>query len=184
MEAQTFLETVIQLEEIQITHTLPYAMVYSLLEQQCDNSKNDKQIQLLKSLWGQNIPGRKLQTELKKYFDTLKKMILVVNNQKDEQRFCFQKYLLYVLLERTQQLYANTVSGIPSTPVIETAMEQTMVAAEPEPLPQHQSATEKKENAETLLQRYLSLRNDLQNIEENHFILLAELAEKLIQKEL
>lgn len=176
IEAQTFIEDNLSFDEIQITNPFPYSVVYSLLDQGCGKSDQHEQISKLKSIWGQNLSNWNIQSEMQRYFETLKKMIISTNKLKGEQEFCQQKYILYSLLEHSQQLYTSSSSSFSIKSSNNKMSKDT----------EHQSAEEIKSNIKMwdIWEYHLSLHNYTQNIKQKTHLLISQLTEKIIQKEI
>jgi hypothetical protein len=107
--AQTFLERTLQIEKISIQQSFPYVLVYNLLKQGCDTQileESKKLTTLLQSMWENNIRESLLKSEMEKRFTLLQQMIIKIPTS-DENLFCKQKYLMYHLLERSQELFTT-----------------------------------------------------------------------------
>jgi hypothetical protein len=113
-----------------------------------------------------------LPTRMLKYFSLLQKMIHSVATE-DTQLFCKQKYLLYSLLEYSQQQYQGKEMNTPKTSPSQT----TPTTAETE----HSSAQTQQPPS---TQQYLTLKNHNEQLTNENDLLLSNTAEKTIQKEI
>lgn len=185
IESQNFIENTIKLKEVNIGQTLPFTTIYHSLEQQCESSTIKEATtlaEILKNSRTSNFTtSNTLKKEMERRFTMLKNMIPSLKSD-NEKVFCKQKYLMYSLLEYTQGLYLGTVKAVspplipqqkPITPppIIQTPIEQVLE-------PTHSSA-ETTENVQ-----YLTLINLNQSLTDKVDVLISQLAEIYIQKEI
>lgn len=185
MEAQTFIETSIQLPQLSITSNIPYPTIYNLLDQACGDTYNTYKTEQLKAAWGINIASWKVPSEMQRYFNTLKNLIATIDLQEDNQRFCQQKYLLFSLLQHTQELYRNTENGLmhQSAEAEIFTTKQAEITKEEIPIT-NPAETTNKQASSTISDNYLTLINNTQEILEQEYLILAQLAEKIVQREI
>ena len=106
-EAQQFIEDIIQIDELTIEDDIPYALIYRVLQQGCDAAiLQDTQIliQNLQTYRSRGASPMMISSQMFNYFHVLQKMVHKASTN-DTQLFCKQKYLLYSLLEYSQQRY-------------------------------------------------------------------------------
>lgn len=130
IEAQQFLERTLQIEQMTIQQSLPYTLIYNLLEQGCNEQvieESKKLTTLLQSMWTNSFREPFIKSEMERRFTLLQHLIAKVKTS-DEKLFCKQKYLMYHLLERSQVLFTTPSlavrevalllpQGLPSTPL-------------------------------------------------------------------
>ena len=177
IEAQRFIEAVIPPKEIGIERHIPYFLIYETLEQWCNSSVIEEVQTLLEPLkqsrW--NVSNWNIQNEMNKRFTVLTSMISSVKED-DEDLFCKQKYLLYSLLERTQELY-NNPSSSKWINVTKRSIENTQTTTTQE----HGSADLKESSFD---HEYLNLKHITNSLVSEQDWRIATIAPKLIQKEI
>jgi hypothetical protein len=183
IDTQNFIEDALQLKELHIQQSIPYATIYRSLEQQCDATSIQEATTLAETLKRTRANDFRsqplLKKEMERRFTILKNMIPHLTT-KEEHLFCKQKYLTYSLLEYTQALYGGQVKATPLSeknptsllPIVQTPVEQIG-----EPL-LHTSA-ETSENV-----HYLTLTNNNQFLSNQTDITISQLSEYYIQKEI
>jgi hypothetical protein len=160
----------LDISAVEIDDPLPYALIYSVLEQGFDANVYQTQVDQIKTLWTNGIPPRNLQREMTKKFLALKNLIVAISPQKTEKLFAQQKYLLYQLLEYTQNLSTNGDLS-PSPTIEQTPLEHASAEA---PI----STTIEDSSS------YLQLLNKNQSLTLQKDILLSQLTEKILQQEI
>ena len=191
IEAQLFIEEVIAPKTLTIGQNIPYSLVYQTLEQGCDEkviAETKKLIEPLKQSRG-NVASWKIQTEMQKRFSLLIKMIAGVKEE-DEKLFCKQKYLLYSLLERTQEegkrgKEEKGGDSLDSENSLDSGESFESGESEENGEQEHGSAEIAEETPEKFSnQEYLMINNVTKGLETAQDWNIATLAPKLIQREI
>ena len=100
------IENNINIEEANITSNINYNSINEILEGNCNNNyinEAKKLLPNLKQAWNSWL-NKDREKVLTKRFNILKDIVLTTN-QNDEKTFCKNKYILYSMLETTQNLY-------------------------------------------------------------------------------
>ncbi|MDR2190033.1 MAG: hypothetical protein LBP53_02325 [Candidatus Peribacteria bacterium] len=184
IEAQTFIESTMNISTISIQQTLPYDFIYSFLEQYCNEQplqEAKKLTTLLKSSRATSRTPQKLANEMSNKFSILQQLIVHIQSN-NEQLFCKQKYLSYQLREWTQILYKDSLRGVSTIPQLLSTplLPQTPAPTLTPSLPlSHGVANE----VPTTGISYLHLINNSTNLSETEFP-FAQLAAHYLQNEL
>jgi hypothetical protein len=179
MEAQSFVEDTLQMQERNSKQSVPYAIIYNVLEQRCDASTikdTKKLVEALKSSRTSNVRSQNLKSEMEKRFNLLKSMTTTLKAT-DEKVFCKQKYLFYSLMEYTQSLYLGKNSTI-KTPVI--AVKKETPTAQ---LPVEQVLQSEDTHGSATTPHYLTLINNATTLSDKTDVLISQLTDDYIQKE-
>ena len=111
IEADNTITSWLNIENITITESIPFKLIYEIYNKFCENSdiesaKNNSNT--IKRLRSKNISYDKHIPIIENRFYTLKNLILNIDT-KNENIFCQNKYILYNLLEFTQTLYLQYI---------------------------------------------------------------------------
>ncbi len=182
-ETQSFVEKEIKLEELSIKDDIPFWIITNILEQECSPTiinESKMIVEHLGTLRWKNIPKWKIETEMRKRFNLLKKVILSIA-KKDKTTFCKQKYITYGILEITQEIfnrekYGSTTGKIEDWKKIKNPETQTKTEMNTQSSItwelEHSSAEQKKD--------YVQLQHNTTNLTGKEKM-LAQITERSVQ---
>ncbi len=106
-ENQKLIEDKFNLKRLSIRSKIPFWEINTIFEQQCPQraiSEAKEIVGNLSMLRWKNIPKWKIESEMTKRFNLLKKIIPSITD-KDKATYCKQKYITYSMLEITQNIF-------------------------------------------------------------------------------
>lgn len=108
-ELQDFAEQTLQLEKLELQERNPFPTLKVFLAQHCDDKALEEGEKLAKTLetpWTESLKTLNTQVQWEKLFSDTKQITLQLKKEK-EKPFCSQKYLLYSLLDQTQNAFLD-----------------------------------------------------------------------------
>ena len=105
-EIYQLIENTLKLKTATLTTNIPYSTIKEAFEKSCPTeaiADAKKDLPTLKDAWGTSVSTNKNKV-LKERFETIKELI-IWTKKNNQQEFCKQQYILFSLLETTQELY-------------------------------------------------------------------------------
>ena len=125
-EVYQLIESTLNLKSAGLTTDIPYSTIKEAFEKNCSTeaiADAKKDLPALKDAWGTSVSSNKNKV-LKERFETLRSLIIWAKKD-NQQEFCKQQYILFSLLETTQELYNwKKTLTVPKKTVITTKEEQ------------------------------------------------------------
>ena len=113
-EVYQLIENTLNLKTSTLTTNIPYQTIREAFENSCPSesiSNAKKELPTLKDAWWSSVNVNKNKV-LKDRFETLKNLIVWVKKENQDE-FCKQQYILFSLLETTQELYNWKKTALP-----------------------------------------------------------------------
>ena len=175
-ESDEIIKTATNVENNLINIEVPFREIYSIYRTKCSETSiqeaNDK-IDSMKELWNNNSKTENRVFDVNNKFIWIQNMLSAVDTD-DKDAFCTQKYLLYNMLEETQNQYVKLTNS--------KLIKYTKLQ-DPSNTVQNVQKTEVKVHSAPTPIKYVNLVNRTKNLTEEELD-YANLADEYIQKEI
>lgn len=175
-ESDEIIKTATNVENNLINIEVPFREIYSIYRTKCSESaiqEANNKIESMKELWNNNSKTENRVFDVNNKFIWIQNMLSAVDTD-DEDAFCTQKYLLYNMLEETQNQYVKLTN---SKLIKYTKLQDLSNTV------QNVQKTEVKVHSAPTPIKYVNLVNRTKNLTEEELD-YANLADEYIQKEI
>lgn len=175
-ESDEIIKTATNVENNLINIEVPFREIYSIYRTKCSETsvqEANNKIESMKELWNNNSKTENRVFDINNKFIWIQNMLSAVDTD-DEDAFCTQKYLLYNMLEETQNQYVKLTNS--------KLIKYTKLQ-DPSNTVQNVQKTEVKVHSAPTPIKYVNLVNRTKNLTEEELD-YANLADEYIQKEI
>jgi len=175
-ESDEIIKTATNVENNLINIEVPFREIYSIYRTKCSESaiqEANNKIESMKELWNNNSKTENRVFDVNNKFIWIQNMLSAVDTD-DKDAFCTQKYLLYNMLEETQNQYVKLTN---SKLIKYTKLQDLSNTV------QNVQKTEVKVHSAPTPIKYVNLVNRTKNLTEEELD-YANLADEYIQKEI
>ena len=180
IKTQKTIEDTIKIKELHIKQEIPYSIIYSSLEKQCNPAIIQEAKTFTNSLKEVRITNnspQKIKTEMEKNFTILKTIIPSIKTD-NETSFCKQKYLTYSLLEYSQSIYLKWNNSTNNKT-------NSITTTKPKPTPPTQDTEHgSAETIEKEPEHYLTIIHQDKDLTNNRDRTFSEVTEIYLQQEI
>ena len=172
-ESDEIIKSATNVENNLINIEVPFREIYSIYRTKCSESSIEEangKIESMKELWNNSSKLENRSLNLSNKYIKIQNMLSAVN-QEDKDNFCTQKYLLYNMLEETQNQYVQETK---SKLIKYTKFQSSS---------NNEQKTEVKVHSAPTSVKYVNLVNRTKNLTKEELD-YANLADEYIQKEI